>query len=94
MKYDFMLKHRGEHRVEMMAEVLKVTRSGFYAWLRRGQAARKAADEHLRDLIAGIQKEVHYRYGSPRMTRELRRRGHRAGHNRVAGTPPKTGATR
>jgi len=76
------------------SEVLNVTRSGFYAWLHRGQAARKAADEHLRDLIAGIQKEVNYRYGSPRMTRELRRRGHRAGHNRVAGTPPKTGATR
>ena len=84
MKYGFMPKHRGEHRVEMMAEVLDVTRSGFYAWLRRGEAARKAADEQLRELIEGIQEEVHYRYGSPRMTRKLRRRGHRVGHNRVA----------
>ena len=84
MKYGFMLTNRGEHRVEMMAEVLGVTRSGFYAWLRRGSAARQAADEQLRDLIEGVQKEVHYRYGSPRMTRELSRRGQRVGHNRVA----------
>lgn len=84
MKYRFMAAHRGEHRVEKMAENLGVTRSGFYAWLRRGRVERKEADEHLRDLIEGIQKEVHYRYGSPRMTRELRRRGRRVGHNRVA----------
>jgi transposase InsO family protein len=84
MKYCFMLTHRGEHRVEKMAENLGVTRSGFYAWLRRGKVARQTADEQLRDLIRGIQREVKYRYGSPRMTRELRRRGRRVGHNRVA----------
>ena len=84
MKYRFMEAHRGEHRVEKMAGNLGVTRSGFYAWLRRGRAVRQAADEDLRDLIEGIQQEVHYRYGSPRMTRELRRRGRRVGHNRVA----------
>jgi len=84
MKYRFMAAHRGEHRVEKMAANLGVTRSGFYAWLRRGNSARQTADEHLRDLIEGIQKEVHYRYGSPRMTQELRRRDRRVGHNRVA----------
>jgi transposase InsO family protein len=41
------------------------------------------ADEQLGELIKGIQQEVKYRYGSPRMTRELRRRGRRVGHNRV-----------
>ena len=84
MKYRFMATHRGEHRVEKMAKNLGVTRSGFYAWRRRGRAARQAADKQLRDLIEGIQTEVHFRYGSPRMTRELRRRGRRVGHNRVA----------
>lgn len=79
-----MADHRGEHRVEKMAVNLGVTRSGFYAWLSRGKAPRRAADEHLGELIKGIQQEVKYRYGSPRMTRELRRRGRRVGHNRVA----------
>jgi len=84
MKYRFMADHRGEHRVGKMAANLGVTRSGFYAWARRGTAPRRAEDERLGALIKGIQLEVKYRYGSPRMTRELCRRGRRVGHNRVA----------
>ena len=84
MKYRFMEAHRGEHRVEKMARNLGVTRSGFYAWARPGKAPRRGEDEHLGELIKGIQQEVKYRYGSPRMTRELRRGGRRVGHNRVA----------
>lgn len=70
--------------MEKMAVNLGVTRSGFYAWLRRGKGPRREADEQLRKLIKGIQQEVKNRYGSPRMTQELRRRGRRVGHNRVA----------
>jgi putative transposase len=84
MKYRFMAEHRGEHRVEKMATNLGVTRSGYYAWLGRGKAARRVEDEQLGDLIKGIQQEMKYRYGGPRMTRELRRRGRQVGHNRVA----------
>lgn len=70
--------------MEKMARNLGVTRSGFYAWTRRGKAARREHDERLTASITGIQREVKYRYGSPRMTRELRRRGLCVGHNRVA----------
>jgi len=84
MKYRFMEEHREEHRVERMAEVLGVMRSGFYAWRRRGESRRREQDQGLGELIRGIQQEVHYRYGSPRMTRELHRRGRQVGHNRVA----------
>ena len=64
---------------------LGVSRSGFYAWLRRGKTPRREADEHLRELIKGIQQEVKYWYGSPRMTQELRRRGRRIGDKRTRG---------
>jgi transposase InsO family protein len=84
MRYRFMVDHRGEHRVEKMAKNLGVTRSGFYAWIGRGKGPRRAEDEQLVDLIKEIQQEVKNRYGSPRMTQELRRRGRRVGHNRVA----------
>jgi putative transposase len=84
MKYRFMADHRGSHRVEKMAANLGVTRSGFYAWVSRGQAPHDKEDQGLGELIKDIQGEVKYRYGSPRMTRELRRRGRRVGHNRVA----------
>jgi hypothetical protein len=46
MKYRFMVEHRGAHRVEKMAVNLGVTRSGYYAWLGRGKAARRVEDEH------------------------------------------------
>ena len=84
MKYRFMADHRGEHRVEKMAGNLGVTRSGFYAWLGRGGSQRRIADEELGAVIKGIQQEMKHRYGSPRMTQELRRRGRQVGHNRVA----------
>ena len=84
MKYRFMTEHRGKHRVEKMAATLGVTRSGFYAWLARGESPRSREDRDLGELIEEIQQEVKYRYGSPRMTRELCRRGRRVDHNRVA----------
>lgn len=84
MRYRFIAAHRGEHRVEKMARNLRVTRSGFYAWMRRDKAARREHDERLTASMMGIQREVKYRYGSPRMTKELRRRGLCVGHNRVA----------
>lgn len=79
MNYRFMEAHRGEHRVEKMAENLGVRRSGFYAWLQRGKSLRRVADEQLGELIKGIQQEMKHRYGSPRMRQELRRRGRRVG---------------
>lgn len=41
-------------------------------------------DEQLVDEIGAIQEEYKYRYGSPRVSEELRRRGYRVGKNRVA----------
>jgi putative transposase len=84
MKYQFMAEHRSAHRVELMARVLKVTRSGFYAWCKRGICRRKQAKSEFVEQLRQIQTEVQQRYGSPRLTRELARRGTRVGHNRVA----------
>ena len=84
MKYRFIAEHREAHRVGRMAALLEVTRSGYYAWQRRGEGARRAADRELAGQIREIQQEVQRRYGSPRVTRELGRRGRYVGHNRVA----------
>jgi len=84
MKYRFIAEHREAHRVGRMAALLEVTRSGYYAWQRRGEGARRAADRELVGQIREIQQEVQRRYGSPRVTRELGRRGRYVGHNRVA----------
>lgn len=79
-----MNDHTGTHSVGMMAKVLKVSRSGYYAWRRRTESRRRGKDRDLVGRIAEIQKKVRYRYGSPRITAELRREGVQVGHNRVA----------
>lgn len=64
--------------------MLDVSRSGYYAWLRRPESKRKAEDKALSEVIKEIHKESNGEYGSPKVHGELRRRGTRCGHNRVA----------
>ena len=85
MKYQFMEHQRRYHRVEKMARVLEVSRSGFYMWLKRQPSRWEQEDGRLVEEIRDIQENrAKFRYGSPRMTVELRNRGHHAGRNRVA----------
>ena len=67
-----------------MCEKLEVSRSGFYAWLRRGPSSRRRRDESLRRQIIGHFEESNGVYGSPRIHALLRRRGERVGRKRVA----------
>ena len=71
-----------------------MSRGAYYRSLTRGESARGRSNRELLEQITRIQKKVKYRYGSPRVTAELRREGRCGGHNRVArlmreaGLPP------
>jgi putative transposase len=67
-----------------MCQVLQVSRSGYYAWRKREPSARKMANQALVAEIKAIFPQYRKSYGSPRMTKELRRRGYRCSENRVA----------
>jgi putative transposase len=67
-----------------MCRVLKVQRSGFYAWLKEPVSARAAEDERLLHRIRDFWQASHGVYGSPRIHRDLREAGERCGENRVA----------
>jgi transposase InsO family protein len=69
--------------VMFMCELLEVTRQGYYAWKKRAPSARAVDDEKLTALITEIHAENEGRYGIDRIHRELARRGHRAGPQRV-----------
>ena len=84
MKYRFIETHRATHRVEKMAALLGVSRSGYYAWKKRPESLRKGQEKALVERIRAIQARVKDRYGSPRITGELARAGQPVGHNRVA----------
>jgi len=70
--------------VEVMCKVLGVSRSGFYAWRRRGPAKRTTESTKLAVEIKLVHEGSRRVYGSPRVHRELRARGVLVGKNRVA----------
>jgi len=79
-----MLAEKAHYPIRVMARVLGVTPSGFYAWrgrpLIRSQVRR---NETLRRRIRLIHAESRGTYGSPRVTRALRENGERVGRNHV-----------
>lgn len=67
-----------------MCEMLEVSRSGFYAWLRRPMSAHGARDRQLERVIARQFEDSGGIYGSPRIHALLRRQGYRVSCKRVA----------
>jgi putative transposase len=84
MKYRSMKQLQGAHSVEKMAEALRVSRGGYYAWIGSPESSRKRQEKDLTGEIREIYDQMYRRYGSPRITKELSRRGRGVGHNRVA----------
>jgi transposase InsO family protein len=71
--------------VGLMCKTLEISRSGFYAWLGRGESDRACEDRRLTALIQGIFAESRGIYGVPRIHRVLQQRSIRCGRKRVAG---------
>jgi putative transposase len=84
MKYGFMEEHREAYKVKSMCEVLKVSRSGYYAWSTRQPSRRQRANAELLERIRKVHSQSRRLYGSPRITAELNEEGVRCGKNRVA----------
>jgi len=68
----------------MMCRLYGVTRAGYYAWRSRERSERERQNEALAAEIRAVHAESRGTYGSPRVHRALRKRGHRVGKNRVA----------
>ena len=83
MRYACIGGYRGSFPVSLMCRVLGVSRSGFYAWLRREPSYRRREDERLLVEVRAIHRASRRCYGSPRVHGELRARGVRCGRKRV-----------
>jgi len=64
--------------------VIRVARSGFYAWRTCRESVRTRENKQLTTAIRDIFKQSKETYGSPRIFHSLRRQGYRCGRNRVA----------
>jgi putative transposase len=76
--------NQAEFAVCTLCNVVKVSRSGYYAWLRKPVSDRAREDAALTDRIRAIHLESDGNYGSPNIHAELRDQGMRIGRKRVA----------
>ena len=67
-----------------MCDALEVSASGYYAWAARPDSPTEERRQALVEVIEEVHAEVKGRYGSPRMTPELKARGHDCSENTVA----------
>ena len=72
------------HTIPLMRRVLRVSRSGYYAWRVRPLSHRGREDADLAGRIERIHRDSRGTYGAPRVHAQLRAEGVRAGNKRVA----------
>lgn len=84
MKYGFVNDHRNVFAIASMCRVLKIQRSGFYAWLKQPLSDRALEDRRLLGLIKAAYVASGGTYGSPWIHRDLRDEGEICSVHRVA----------
>jgi len=84
VRFAFVAAKKAEHDVSTLCRVLKVQRSGYYAWVEREESDRAIGDRQLVVEVRAVFAEFKKRYGSPRIHHELRLRGKRVCRHRIA----------
>ena len=83
-RYRFIHAERANFPIIMLCRVLRVARSAYYGWARRGVSARVRADEELTTQIAAAHARSRGTYGTPRIHAVLQAAGIRTSRRRVA----------
>jgi transposase InsO family protein len=83
VRFAFIAAKKAEHRVTILCRCMRVTRSGFYAWIRRGLSARAQRDLVLRTKLRAFHAASRHRYGRPRLWKDLREDGEAVSEKRV-----------
>ncbi|MXX56207.1 MAG: IS3 family transposase [Gemmatimonadetes bacterium] len=79
-----MKAHRALFPIAAMCRVLRLSRSGYYDWLKRPPSARAQRDLELQALILPVWTGSKETYGAPRIHAALRAAGERVSRKRVA----------
>ena len=77
---------KNDYSIQLLCQVLDVSPSGYYDWQNRRQtpSARARQNQSLSQQIKTIHAKSRQTYGSPRVTDQLRKDGHKHGRNRIA----------
>jgi putative transposase len=83
MRFVFIAAEKATHSVTILCRCLRVTRSGFYAWFRRGLSPRAQRDLVLRTKLRAFHVASGRRYGRPRLWKDLKEEGEAISEKRV-----------
>ena len=83
-RYQRIQTMAADHPLSALCAALEVSRSGYHAWRQRPPSARQQANARLLEAIQDLRQGEEVCYGSPRLTEELKERGHVCSENRVA----------
>lgn len=84
MKYGFIRRHEDEFKITPMCRVMKVSRSGYYAWRERPEGDRAGRDRELLRQIQQVHAASRQAYGAKKTWLELNEQGIPCGKHRVA----------
>ena len=84
MRFAFIDSEKAAYPLRVLCRVLQVSKSGYYAWLRRDPSDRAFEDEKLRPKILSAFERGRGTYGSVRVQKELVAQGFEIGRRRVA----------
>jgi len=84
VRFAFIEAEKANYPVDLMCSVLEVSRSGYYAWVKRKPCSRVLADRELSKKIGTIYEVSQGRYGSPRIHKELEASNTLVSRKRVA----------
>jgi putative transposase len=83
MRFRFIEDRRADYPVRVMCDVLDISPAGYYAWRRRPESQRSAANRNLLEDIRRVHHDAGGRYGSPRVHHELEAQGRGTSRGRI-----------
>lgn len=84
MRYSFIQTEKAIFPVVVLCRVMRVSRSGFYAWGLRSPSDREVLNQRILERIQEIYQKSRGTYGSPRIQEGLKREGFNVSRHRVA----------
>lgn len=84
MRYAFIRAHQKEFATRNLCRMMRVHRSGYYAWIKQPKSARQKDNERLLGLIKQFWLESGCVYGYRKIHQDLREHGETCGKNRIA----------
>lgn len=83
MRFEYLKLHKDEYKIEKACKTLKVSRGGFYEYLKRKPSKRQVENEFLSQKVSELFHEHESRYGAVRLTLALHDEGINVNRKRI-----------